>query len=110
MRKRIVVVAYAIVLLAGAHGARADDAQQYFIAMRTPQVDSAPRFVVATQSPTGDQTVAYAACDGNTYLSSSDMAAVNAAIASQSTVQLHTAAPGVAPRDSAAICLIQSSP
>jgi hypothetical protein len=111
MRKRIVLVACAVALSAAAGNALADDGQQYFIAMRTPQVDPAPRFAVAMQSASGDQTVAYTACDGQTYyLSAGDMATVNAAIASQSTIELHTAAPGVAPQDSAALCLIQASP
>lgn len=39
-----------------------------------------------------------------------DAASVSASIASKSTVQLQSAASGLAPQDSSALCLIQASP
>jgi len=102
--------AFAASVLIG-QSALADDDSQYFIAMRTPQVDPAPRYAVAAPSPTQDQTVAYTACDGHTYyLSPGDAASVNASIANDSTVELHIAPSGTSPQDSSATCLIQASP
>lgn|ERR1700733_14147805 len=87
------------------------NSNQYFVAMRIPQVDLAPRYVSASTAPTGGQTTSFAACDGNTYyLSASDAAAVSTAVASEATIQLQMAPQGAAPQDSSVLCLVQASP
>ena len=84
---------------------------QYFIALRAPQVDLAPRYVAASPTQTDGQNSPFAACDGNTYyLTSSDAAAVSSALASDATVQLQIAPQGAAPQNSSALCLVQASP
>jgi hypothetical protein len=84
---------------------------QYFIALRTPQVDQTPRYVTATTAPSDGQSSPFAACDGNTYyLSSEDAAAVSAALASEATVQLQSGPQGTAPENSSVLCLVQASP
>ncbi len=88
-----------------------DDGYQYFIAMRAPQLEPAPRYVGASTGATETQTVAYAGCDGATYyLTPGDAAAVAAAIANANTVQMQIGAVGAPAESSSIMCLIQASP
>ena len=107
------VVAIVVLSLASSVSVVAADSNsnQYFVALRIPQVDSAPRYVSASMAPTVGQVTPFTACDGNTYyLSASDAAAVNTAAASEATIQLQMAPQGATPQESAALCLVQASP
>jgi hypothetical protein len=87
-----------------------DDGDQYFVSMRAPLVDPAPRFVGAAQSATDTQTAPLSGCDGETYyLAPNDLAVVTAALASGNTVQLQVASAGAPPDGSAIVCLWQAS-
>jgi hypothetical protein len=86
-----------------------DPHKAYFIAMRAPVVDPAPRYVSASPTPVDGKPTAIAGCDGGTYyLSLADGAAVRAAITNANTVQLQIANPGDDPSSSRAVCLIQA--
>lgn len=85
--------------------------EQYFVAMRIPQVDPVPRFVPISPSQTVDRATALSGCDGNTYyLTSPDAATVDVALSSGATVQIQVAEPGVAPEDTLVLCMVQASP
>jgi hypothetical protein len=84
---------------------------EYFVALRIPQTDQAPRYVSASQTPSDGQTSPFTACDGNTYyLTAADATAVSSAIGSEGTVQFQFAPQGAPPENSTVICLIQASP
>lgn len=98
-----------------AQAVRADEppasSNVYFIAMRAPDVDPAPRFVSLSPSATDEQTSTISGCDGATYfLAPDDLAAVNAALSNNNTVELQGGPDGTAPQDSSVICLLQASP
>ncbi len=88
------IVALSVVSTAMCGSAIADGtSNQYYIAMRIPLVDLVPRYVSASTASVADQATPFAGCDGNSYyLTSSDAAAVNSAIASDATVQLQNGA------------------
>jgi hypothetical protein len=83
--------------------------QVFYFEMRAPVVDPAPRYAAASPVPVDGKSIAVAACDGNTYfLSLVDGAAVQAAIANASIVQLQIATLGDAPSTSRTICILQT--
>jgi hypothetical protein len=82
-----------------------------FISMRSTTGESSLNFVALAQRQNDQQTTGIQAFDGNTYyLSDSDGAAVQAALADQDTVQLH-AAPAETTSDETTpvVCLVQAS-
>lgn len=114
-RSAAVVVCCAIFACSGATiAAHADDAPpvaRYFVSMRAPDVDPAPRYVEAWPQSTDTNSAALAACDGATYyLTPDDLTVVNAALANQNSVELQTSPDGSAAESSVVVCLIQASP
>ena len=78
--------------------------------MRSYATGATQTFVSAATSSSGQQTVSFQACDGNTYyLAQSDYDAVQAALAAQNTVQLNTGSQGSDPSQSSIVCLIQAA-
>ncbi len=95
--------------------ALADDSSDsgliYFISVRAPSVDPAPRYISASPTPVDGKTESLTACDGETYyLSPGDAAAVRAAVSNSNTVQLQVADVGEDAAASRIVCLIQASP
>lgn len=113
MRRYVAALVLTFGLFNAVQTALADDASdddQFFVAMRTPQVDPLPRYVSLSLVATSDLTSTFSGCDGQTYyLSPADAATVTAAVAAHATVQLQTAPSGVAPEESSVICLVQAS-
>lgn len=113
MRRWLAVFTLCSTLLV-AMPAGADDppspSDDFFISMRAPDLDPAPRFVGVSPNPTDEQTVALESCDAKTYyLTPDDLAAVNAALANDNTVELQRGPDGSAPQDSSVLCLMQAS-
>lgn len=82
----------------------------YFVSMRAPAVDPAPRYVTASRDPVDGKTASIAGCDGQTYyLTPGDAGAVAAALSNANTVQLQVARPGRSAADSSVVCLMQAS-
>jgi len=78
--------------------------------MRSYASGAVETFVSASTTQTGQQTVAFQACDGNTYyLAQSDFNSVQAALSSQNTVQLNTGSQGSDPTQSGIICMMQAA-
>ena len=89
--------------------AQAQDSNVFWISMRSYANGASQSFVSAATTTSGQQTVSFQACDGNTYyLAQSDYNSVESALAAQNTVQLTTGTQGSDPTQSSIICLIQA--
>jgi hypothetical protein len=85
-----------------------DPPELFFISMRVPNLDPAPRFVSVYQDATDSVTEPVAGCDGNTYYATPDDAQViAAALENGNSVELASGPQGTAAQDAGVLCIIQ---
>jgi hypothetical protein len=95
--------------IAAAPAGQADGTNVFYVSMRG-STDPAPYYVQGYQTMSANQPTSVAACDGNTYFfADDDASAINSALASGATVQLHSAPEGTDPEASPITCLFQAS-
>jgi hypothetical protein len=110
MRRRAAVIFFSAACWISASPVLADDtADVFFIAMRAPNLDPAPRYISVYEDATDTVSQEIAGCDGETYYATPDDATVvSAAIANGNIVELQAGATGTAPQDAGTVCVIQS--
>jgi len=111
MRRGTAAVIFSVACWVSTSQVLADDPPPdvFFIAMRAPDLDPAPRYISIYGDATDAASQEIAGCDGQTYYATPDDASVvSAAMANGNIVELASGAPGTAPQNAGMICVIQS--
>jgi hypothetical protein len=111
--QRVAAAIAAFVLLSTAQAFAGDEppTQSFFILMRAPDLEPAPRYISIYEAQSDAASEPVAGCDGKTYYAAyDDLSVVNAALANGNIVELMRGDLGVAPEDAGVTCIVRTGP